>query len=320
LLVAVAAACVTVVAPLSRAQAVRRVVILDDAAESVRARNWTGFRKKLADLGWVEGRNVLIQAKYADGDPSRLDALAIEVASQRPDVIVVVTTTVALAAKRATSDIPIVALGPADPVKSGLIASLSRPGGNLTGAAQNQAEIAGKWLDLVGEIQPRAKSIAYLTDRGNPGEMLVFRELEARGKTRGLTVEAFDGVTPNAVDQSFAAIAGRRTDALIVATTASLAPHRLRIVEAAARAGLPAIYARREYAEVGGLMSYGTEFNPVFDKGAEYVDRILRGTRAGDLPFEMASTFTLVLNLKTARRLGLAIPQSVRIRADEVIE
>jgi putative ABC transport system substrate-binding protein len=302
------------------AQETRRVAILDDAAESVRARSWAGFRKRLAELGWAEGSNLTIEARFAGGDLAKLDALAAQAVADRPDVIVVVTTTVALAAKKATSQIPIVALGPADPVKSGLVQSLARPGGNLTGASQNQAEIAGKWLELVREILPRARTIGYLTDPGNPGEMLVYRELEQRAVARGIATLALDGVTAAAVDQSFATLAARRADALVVATTSSILPQRKQIVEAAANARMPVIYARREYVDAGGLVSYGTDFNPVFDRGADYVDRILRGSRPADMPFEMAATFRLAVNLAAARKIDVAIPQSVRIRADEVVE
>jgi putative ABC transport system substrate-binding protein len=297
-----------------------RIAILDDAPEHVRAHPWALFRARLAELGWTEGKNLAVDARSAGGDLSRLDALAADIVAQQPDVIVVVSTTVALAAKKATSQIPIVALGPADPVKSGLVASLARPGGNLTGAGQNQAEIAGKWLDLLREVAPAAKSVAYLTDRGNPGEMLVFREIEDRARTRGMAMTALDGVGAGSVEQAFATIAAMRIDALIVATTAAVLPQRAQIVEAAARARIPAVYARKEYAEAGGLVSYGTDFNPVFERGADYVSRILRGAKPADLPFEMAATFKLVVNLRAARAQGIAIPQAVRVRADQVIE
>jgi putative ABC transport system substrate-binding protein len=297
-----------------------RVATLDDAPEAVRAGFWAQFRRHLGEHGYAIGKDLVIEARTADGDLARLDALAAEVAASKPDVIVVVTTTVALAMKRATADIPIVALGPADPVKSGLVASLSRPGGNLTGVAPNQAMIAGKWLDLLRELKPAAKAFLYLTDTGNPGEMLVYRELESRARPLGLAARVHDGVTAAQVGQAFATIGPARIDAVIVATTASLVAHRNAIVEAAARARIPAIYARREYADAGGLVSYGAAPNVGTARAADYVNRILQGARPADLPFEMVSTYTLVLNLGAARALGLAIPQSVRVRADEVIE
>jgi putative tryptophan/tyrosine transport system substrate-binding protein len=311
--------------PNVKGQPVRRdspahVATLDDAPDAVRAQLWAVFRRRLTELGYAEGRNLRIETRFAGGELARLDSLAAELAALKPDVMVAVTTTAALAAQRATREIPIVALGPADPVKSGLVASLARPGGNLTGASPNQAELAGKWLQLVRELVPEAKSVSYMTDPGNPGEMLVFRELEGQARALGMSPSVLDGVTSTGVAKAFAEIAARRTDALIVATTTSLLAHRQQIVESAARFRVPAIYARREYAEAGGLLSYGSDVGAVFRRGADYVDRILRGARPADLPFEMASTFRFVLNVRTAHTLGLPIPDTVRFRADEVIE
>lgn len=297
-----------------------RVAILDDAADSVRGALWTRFRRQLADLGYPEGKGIVYDARYADGDLARLDGLAAAIVATRPDAIVAVTTTGALAAKRATAQIPIVAIGPADPVKSGLVASLARPGGNLTGVSPNQAVIAGKWIDLLREIAPAAKSFAYLTDTGNPGETLVYDELRSLARPLGLAPSVHDGATAAGVDRAFAAIAAQRTHALIVATTTSLLAHRRQIVDGAARARIPAIYARPEYAHAGGLVAYGTDTGLVFERAADYVDRILRGAKPADLPFEMASRFTLVVNAGTAKALGIAIPNAVRVRADEVIE
>ena len=297
-----------------------RIAILDDASEATRAQLWTAFRNRLRELGYVDGRNALIDARFAGGDPDRLRLLAAELVAGTPDVLVVATTTVAVAAKKATSTIPIVAVGPADPVKSGLVESLARPGGNLTGLSPNQAEIAGKWLELLRALRPNAKTLVYLTDTANPGEMLVYRDLEQRARSLGLESQAMDGIDAAHVDRAFASMQSGRTDALVVATTASLLPQRRQIVDGAARLRIPAIYARREYPEAGGLVSYGADSQALFARAADYADRILRGTPPSELPFEMASTFRLVLNLGTARTLALAIPPDVRIRADEVIE
>jgi putative ABC transport system substrate-binding protein len=297
-----------------------RIAILDDAPEATRARFWRLFRERLGELGYEEGPYVVIDQRWAGGDTSRLPALAAELLAQKPDVLVVVTTTVALVAKKATSVVPIVALGPADPVKSGLVASLARPGGNLTGVANNQAEIAGKWVELARELAPRAKSLAYLTDVGNPGEMLVFRNVEERARPLGLEAQALDGIDASRVDQAFATIERNRTDVLVVATTASLVAHRQQIVDAAARLRLPAIYARQEYTSAGGLMSYGTNPDAIALRAPEYVVRILQGAKPADMPFEMASTFRLVVNARTAKALGIKLPPTVLARADEVIE
>lgn len=297
-----------------------RIAILDDASEATRHHLWAAFRKRLGELGYVEGRDVSIEARFAGGNPDRLALQAAELVAGKPDVLVVVTTTAAIAAKKATSRIPIVALGPADPVKSGLVMSLARPGGNLTGLAPNQAEIVGKWLELLHALRPDAKAFGYLTDTGNPGEMLVYRDLEQRARSLGLKSQVMNGVSAANVDEAFASMQTRRTDALVVATTASLLTQRRQIVDGAARLRIPAIYARQEYVDAGGLISYGTDSLVLFARAADYVSRILRGTPPAELPFEMASTFRLVLNLRTSRELGLVIPHAIRIRADEVIE
>jgi putative ABC transport system substrate-binding protein len=297
-----------------------RIAILDDASEATRQQLWAAFRKRLGELGYVEGRDVSIEAHFAGGNPDRLALLAAELVAGKPDVLVVVTTTAAVAAKKATSTIPIVALGPADPVKSGLVMSLARPGGNLTGLSPNQAEIVGKWLELLRALRRDAKALVYLTDTGNPGEMLVYRDLETRARALGIESRVMDGVSAANVEKAFASMQRKRTDALVVATTAALLPQRRQIVDGAARLRMPAIYARQEYAEAGGLISYGADSHVLFARAADYVSRILRGTPPAELPFEMASTFKLVLNLRTSRELGLVIPRDVRIRADEVIE
>jgi putative ABC transport system substrate-binding protein len=187
-----------------RAEAVVKIAFLDGDTEAARASFRETFFTRLGELGYVEGRNLVVERRFAAGDPVRLSALAAELVAMEPDVLVTVTTTVALVAKAATATIPIVAIGPADPVKSGLIASLARPGGNLTGIAFNQAEISGKWAQLARELVPRAKSLAYLTDTGNPGEMLVFRTLEERARPLGFAAHALDGSSRDKVEQAFA--------------------------------------------------------------------------------------------------------------------
>ena len=303
-----------------RRNAPARIATLDDATEGTRAKLWASFRKRMTELGYTDRSEIVFEQRWADGNLAKLSDYAEELVALNPDVIVAVTTTAALAAKKATVRIPIVAIGPADPVKSGLVTSLARPGGNVTGFSPNQAEVAGKWLEIVREIVPNARSLAYLTDRGNPGEMLVFDELHERARALGLRMQAIDGVTKTDVDQAFASIERDRVDALIVATTAALLAHRRQIVEAAARLRLPAVYARSEYSEDGGLLSYGTDTESLFMRAAGYVDRILKGVPPSELPFEMASTFTMVINMKTANALGLKVPQSVLARAERVIQ
>jgi putative ABC transport system substrate-binding protein len=303
-----------------RAEPAVRVAFLDSDTEAARAPFREIFMKRLGELGYVAGRNLVVDRRFAGGDASRLPALAAELVALKPDVFVTVTTTVALAAKEATSTIPIVAMGPADPVRSGLVASLGRPGGNLTGVAYNQAEVAGKWAELARELVPGAKAIAYLTDTGNPGEMLVFRNLEERARRLGLKAQVLDGTARARVDEAFAAIKAARVDVLVVATTAALLPQRQPIVDGAERLRLPAIYARQDYIQAGGLLSYGADPDTVAVRGAEYVARVLRGAKPADTPFEMVSTYRLVVNAKAAKALGLRLPPAVLARADEVIE
>jgi putative tryptophan/tyrosine transport system substrate-binding protein len=303
-----------------RPDAVVRIAFLDSDTEAARAPMRAIFMKRLAELEFVEGRNLAVDRRFADGDAAQLAVLAAELVALKPDVLVTTTTTVALTAKAATSTIPIVAMGPADPVASGLVASLPRPGGNLTGVAYNQAEISTKWVQLARELVPRARSIAYLTDTNNPGEMLVFRNLDDRARPLGLKAQALDGTTRDKVDHAFATIRDGRIDVLVVATTASLLPQRQQIVDAAARLVLPAIYARREYTRAGGLLSLGANPETVPVRGAEQAAQILRGAKPAEMPFEMASSFQFVVNAKAVKALGLKLPPAVLARVTEVIE
>jgi putative ABC transport system substrate-binding protein len=318
-LLAMSARPVTVLSQQRSREAAAKVAILDNAPEATRADLWLRFKRRLAELGHVEGKNLTIRQRFADGDAGRLSVLAAELVAWKPDVLVAVTTPAALAAKKATADVPIVALGPADPVKSGLVASLSRPGGNVTGVSQNQAEIAGKWVQLAREIVPQTKMLAYLTDMANAGEMLVFRLIEEQARSIDVQAVVFDGLAKSRVEQAFATMERDRVDVLVVATTSALLPHREQIIESAARLRIPAIYARHEYPHTGGLLSYGADVGANFRRGAEYAQRILDGAKPSELPFEMASTFEMVLNVQTAKALGLAIPPGVIARADHVI-
>ena len=306
--------------PVVAQEKVALIGFLDGDTEAARASFRKIFMTRLGELGYVEGRNLAIERRFAAGDAARLPDLAGELVALKPDVLVKVTTTVALAAKAATSTIPIVAIGPAEPVKSGLVASLARPGGNLTGVAFNQADVSAKWVELARELVPRAKSLAYLTDTGNPGEMLVFRTLEESARPLGIAARALDGTTRDKAGQAFATMRENRIDVLVVATTAALLPQREEIVEGAARLRLPAIYARQDYMQAGGLLSYGANPGTVAARGADYVARILRGAKPAEMPFEMASSFRLAVNVRTAKALGLKLPPAVLARADEVIE
>lgn len=297
-----------------------RIGLLDDGYKTSRALYWTAFRNKLGDLGYVQGKGYTIDGRWADARLDRLPALAAELVAKKPDVIVAAATPAALAAKNETSSIPIVVFGAFDPIKSGLVASLARPEGNVTGITPLQGETVGKLIELLREVAPNTKSIAFLVHTANAASMLAFPLLQGRARKLGATVQAFDGSSRSNVDFAFREIKRKQIDSMIVSSNAALFDQRQQIVDAAARQKIPAIYMRREYVDVGGLMSFGTALDALYARGAEYVHRILQGTKPSELPFEQASTFKLVLNLKVARALGLKIPDSWRVRVDEVIE
>jgi len=297
-----------------------RIATLDPGRDSEETQLWRVFRKRLEALGYAEGSGYVIEARWGNSEPKRLPGLAAELVALKPDVIVTTNTITALAARQATSSIAIVSIGAAAPVESGLIAAFDRPGGNLTGITPLQGEIAGKWIEAIHEIAPQAKAIVFLAVTENPAAKQVFSQLAAAASSRAMSVEMIDGRDAGTIDLAFNAMAAKRTEALIVGSPAGLLAHRVQIVEAARRQRIPAIYPRGEFAEAGGLMSFATDFRALFSRAADYVHRIAEGARPADLPFERASTFELVVNLRTARELGLKIPQSLHLRATRVIE
>ena len=301
-------------------KAPRRIATLDDANEGSRARGWVAFRKRLQDLGYVEGKGYVIEARWARAQIERLPTLAAELVALKPDVIVTASTTAALAAKKATSSIPIVYLGSADPVKAGLVKSFARPEGNLTGTSIVAIDVSGKWLELMREIAPKARSFAFLTYTDSASAMQIYRELQEKAKPLGVAVQALDGRNRGNVERAFDIMARERVDGLIVSAAGTVVDQRQQIVEAAARQRIPAVYARRDFTDAGGLMFYGADYDALFPRGADYVNRILQGAKPSELPFEQASTFKLVLNLKAAKALGLKIPEAVRARVDEAIQ
>ena len=297
-----------------------RIATLSDANEDSSPPLWAMFRKRLRELGYAEGTGHVVESRWARGDAERLPALAAELAALKPGLIVADGTPSALAAKQATTSIPIVAIRISDPVKAGLAASLARPGGNLTGTTIVTTDIAGKWLELLREVAPGMKSLAFLNDMSNAGAMLTFRELQQRARPLGVKVQPLDGRNRSNVEQAFNAIVRERVDGFVVGTNTVVFAQRQQIIEAAARRRIPAIYARREYVDAGGLMSYGTDLSAHYSHAADYADKILKGAKPGDLPIEQPTKFELVVNMKTARALGLKVPQTILVRADEVIE
>ena len=279
------------------------------------------FQRGLKDLGWIEGQNIVIEWRFADGRAERLPDLAAELVRRQADVIVAPSTPTALAAKNATKTIPIVTVAVGDPVGLGLVASLARPEGNITGLTSFVArEIAGKQLELLKETAPKVSRVAVLWNPATPGTALSLRETEVAGLALGLQLQPVEARSLKEFDSAFAAMTKKRAGALLVAGDIAFLTHRTRLADLAAKSRLPATYTDREYVEAGGLMSYGPIISELFRRAAAYVDKILKGAKPADLPIEQPTKFELVINLKTAKALGLTIPPSLLLRADQVIE
>jgi ABC-type uncharacterized transport system substrate-binding protein len=279
------------------------------------------FRQGLRELGWVEGQNIIIEYRWAEGRFDRLPDLAAELVRLQVDVIVAAPTPAALAAKNATGTIPIVGMSLTDPIGPGLVASLARPGGNVTGVSYGVgAEIFGKDLELLKEVVPKVRRVAVLSNPANPARPLTISNVKRAARSLGLELQLLEARGPGDFDGAFAAMTKERVGALLVVTDPAFIPHRARLVDLAARNRLPSIFTQREDAEAGGLMSYGPRLSDVYRCGATYVDRILKGEKPADLPVQQPTTFELVINLKTAQTLDLTIPPSLLQRADQVIE
>ncbi len=278
------------------------------------------FRQGLRDLAYVEGQHFRIESRATEGKNARLPDLAAELVRLKLDVIVTQGTPATLAAHQATKTIPIVILGVTDPVASGFAASLARPGGNVTGLSGMVHDLAGKRLELLKEAVPGASRIAVLSNPTNLTMALHLRETGAAARSLRVQLHILDAGDPNELDRAFSRMTRGRADALVVLGDSMFFAQRRRIVQLAARSRLPAIFWRREFAEDGGLMAYGSSLPGEYRRAAAYVDKILKGAKPADLPVEQPTRFELVINLKTAKVLGLTFPQSVLIRADQVIQ
>ncbi len=278
----------------------------------------------LRELGWIEGQNIAVEYRWAAGREDQLPALAAELVRLKVDVIVTSSGLAAQAAKRATATIPIVATFVADPVGAGLVASLARPGGNITGLTTLAAGLSAKRLELLKAVVSGSTRIAVLWQRGALGgeraERDMVEETQVAGRTLGLQLRFVEARRPDDVEQAFSAMTEARVGGLLVLPGPMLFEARRSIVAHAAKSRLPVVYPWREAASVGGLMSYSTNFPDMYRRAATYVDKILKGAKPADLPFEQPTKFELVINLKTAKALGLTIPQSLLQRADQVIE
>jgi putative ABC transport system substrate-binding protein len=277
------------------------------------------FRQRLAELGWIEGQNLTIEYRWAS-TTSHFATHAAELVRRNVDLLVTTGTTGAVAARNATKTIPIVIVGVGDPVGSGLVVSLARPGANITGFSVLTPELAGKRLELLTQAVPAAAHIAFLRNVSSPRAAKALTEMEAVARTLGVRLDSFDVREPVDVAAVFAAVRKSGAHALYVLSDPVTYRHRRAIASAAAESGLPSMYDERGFAEAGGLLSYGASYADLYRRGAAYVDKILSGTRPGDLPIEQPTTFELVINLRTAKGLGLKIPPTLLVRADHIIE
>jgi len=281
------------------------------------------FRQGLRDLRYVEGRTVVIEYRDAEGKFERLPALAAELVALKVDVIVASGTLAAMAAKHATSDIPIVFPTVGDPVADGLIASLARPGGNITGLSNLSPELVGKCLEVLKQAIPAVRQVAILWQPNGFVERTrldVRKGAERAGRALGMPLQFVEARAPEDFERAFLDMTRARVSAVIVVVTAMFVQQRRRLVELAAKSRLPAVYGARESVDAGGLMSYGPDLADSYRRSGTYVDKILKGAKPADLPVEQPTTYELVINLKTAKALGLTIPPTLLQRADQVIE
>ena len=289
-------------------------------SSTVAAPNIEAFRQGLRERRYVEGQNIAIESRFADGKVEPLPTLAAELVRLNVDVIVTWGTPAVQAAKKATSTIPIVMAAATDPVETGLIASLARPGGNVTGVNSGGVEVAGKILELLKELVPRATRVGILWNPDNQANEITVAHTKAAAQALGLKLQFQEVRDPGGFESAFAAVTRQRVGALRVLHDLLYLQRGKRLVDLAAKNRLPAMYARREYVDAGGLIAYGVNFQDNFRRAATYVDKILKGTRPADLPVEQPMKFEFFINLKAAKQIGLTIPQSVLYRADGVIK
>jgi putative ABC transport system substrate-binding protein len=298
---------------------VPRIGHLAAASLSAVAARTEAFRQGLRELGYVEGRNIVIEYRSAEGKLDRIPALAAELVRLKVDVIVTGGPTATRAAKEATSTIPIVMTQDSDPIGTGFVASLARPGGNITGLSTLAPEISGKQLELLKEIVPRLSRVAVIWTSTQPGNAQALKETELAAGTFGVRLQYLDVLISKDIETAFRAASKGRAEAVLVLGGPVLNSHRTQIADLAAKNRLPAIYDRREYVEAGGLMSYATSITDLDRRAAIYVDKILKGAKPADLPVEQPTKFELIINLKAAKQIGLTIPPNMLVRADRVI-
>jgi putative ABC transport system substrate-binding protein len=279
------------------------------------------FRQGMRELGWIEGQNIIIDYRFAEGQSDRLPNLAADLIRVKADVIVASTTQAAVAAKNATGAIPIVTTNFGDPVGVGLIAGLPRPGGNITGLSSSVGvDTFGKLLELLKDTVPTVRRVAILSNPDNPSHALAITNVKLAAQALGVELKPLGARGPNELYDAVAAISNERDGALIVLADAVFNVHRVLLADLASKNRLPTMYGIRENVEAGGLISYGPNIRDLFRRAAGYVDKILKGAQPAELPVEQPTKFELVINLKTAKALGLTVPPTLLARADEVIE
>ena len=297
----------------------RRIGFL--ASGSVSSPATGAFRQGLHELGWIEGKNIVIDYRFAESRFDRLPDLAAELVRLKVEIIVAGPTPAAVAAKKATGTIPIVMWSVGDPVGLGLIASLARPGGNVTGVSFTVGtETYGKWLDLLKEIVPKARRVAVLSNPANPSHAGAITEAKVAARSLGVHLQLLEARSPSEFEGAFAAMSKERVAALLVLADTVFLVQRARLADLAAKSRLPSMYGLREHVEAGGLMAYGPSPPDILRRAASFVDKILKGAKSSELPVEQPSKFALFINVQTAKALGLTIPPSLLIRADEVFE
>jgi putative tryptophan/tyrosine transport system substrate-binding protein len=277
------------------------------------------FLEAMRALGYIEGQNLVMEYRAAEGQYERLPALAAELVRLQVDVLLAVTTPAVLAAKDATTTIPIVMMGVGDPVGSGLVASLARPGGNVTGLSFQSPDLVGKQLEFLKDVRPTGSRVAVLWNPANPVHTLQVQEADVAAQRLGVQLHLLEVRSPEAFDSAFAAMTGAHAGALLVLGDTMMLPHRRRLAELAATSRLPTMHLIRPYVEAGGLMAYGPSALDIRRRAAVYVDKILKGAKPADLPVEQPTKFELVINLKTAQALEITIPPTLLFQADEII-
>jgi len=299
---------------------VHRIGVLETISTTLNVANFYALREGLRQLGYAEGQNLVIEYRSADGRDDRFPGLARELLALKVDVIVTRGTPAAKAVKNATSTVPVVMMASGDPVGVGLVTSLARPGGNITGLSAIVGELSPKRLELIREIVPGLARIAVLANTSNDAVRRDWARIETAARSLGVQSQLLDLRESDALGPTFDDASARRADALVVVIDAITQANQQRIVDLAMKHRLPAIYSSREFVDAGGLISYGVSYPDLYRRAATYVDKILKGTKPADLPVVQPTKFELVINLKTAKALGIGVPPTLSARADEVIE